>query len=459
MGLSANKSDIRKISVDNVAQSVIQCLHNDYGLDKIDVLCGYSLGGRVALAMKRLSSQASDETSFNFGIAKLILLGSDPGDNSVMSTESKALKERYVKDFSLSKEMIRVYNSLSLFPEKSRSYSSLKWVNFLSMWYSNSSLWGNLKTRKPVIYSQMLSKRAQSLSNRAPDLALILLLCSPGQDTVNTNYLLTSTTLDIDFIAGSLDEKYSSIGKKFSNSAGVQYSEIPHTGHALLIEAPYQVTKKICNAINNYLEIFTIDYKGIENDDGLVGVGWGGNAEDFTIEKKIKNRKGFIISISSQDNSVIGIGEVSPLDGVHTEDIDDVKGQLDVLIKFMKLYPTLLPLLECKSVLRLGGSLTRYINVLLKKVSSKKRTVLTSFTPSMRAGLEMALLSLAAQVIKVPLPHALIDSNIISQTTLPLNGIITRGALPRSNIQQKETETTILYSSIKVKVGHQSREN
>ena len=404
--LSANKSDIRKISVDNVAQSVIQCLHNDYGLDKIDVLCGYSLGGRVALAMKRLSSQASDLTSFNFGIAKLILLGSDPGDNSVMSTESKALKERYVKDFSLSQEMIRVYNSLSLFPEKSRSYSSLKWVNFLSMWYSNSSLWGNLKTRKPVIYSQMLSKRAQSLSNRAPDLAQMLLLCSPGQDTVNTNYLLTSTTLDIDFIAGSLDEKYSSIGKKFSNSAGVQYSEIPHTGHALLIEAPYQVTKKICNAINNYissevlfvtgltnnllkkdispefqnsmvllndkkistskimneeyvqlgnidLEIFTIDYKGIGNDDGLVGVGWGGNAEDFTIEKKIKNRKGFIISISSQDNSVIGIGEVSPLDGVHTEDIDDVKGQLDVLIKFMKLYPTLLPLLECKSVLRL----------------------------------------------------------------------------------------------------------
>lgn len=42
--LSTNKSDIRKISVDNVAQSVIQCLHNEYGLDNIDVLCGYSLG-------------------------------------------------------------------------------------------------------------------------------------------------------------------------------------------------------------------------------------------------------------------------------------------------------------------------------------------------------------------------------------------------------------------------------
>ena len=53
----------------------------------------------------------------------------------------------------------------------------------------------------------------------------------------------------------------------------------------------------------------------------------------------------------------------------------------------------------------------------------------------------------------------MINSNIKSQTTLPLNGIITRGALPRSNIQQKETITTISYSSIKVKVGYQSREN
>ena len=104
---------------------------------------------------------------------------------------------------------------------------------------------------------------------------------------------------------------------------------------------------------NIYLEIFTIDYKGIGNDDGLVGVGWGLNAEDFMIEKEFKNRKGFIISISSQDNSVIGIGEVSPLDDVHTEDIYDVKEQLDVLIKFTKSYPMLLPLLECKSVLRL----------------------------------------------------------------------------------------------------------
>ena len=97
--LSTNKSDIRKIFVDNVAQSVIQCLHNDYGLDNIDVLCGYSLGGRVALAMNRLSIQASDYTSFNSGIVKLILLGSDPVDSSVISTESKA--------FSLSQDMIR----------------------------------------------------------------------------------------------------------------------------------------------------------------------------------------------------------------------------------------------------------------------------------------------------------------------------------------------------------------
>ena len=37
--LSTNKSDMRKITVDNVAQSAIQCLHNDYGLDNIDVLC------------------------------------------------------------------------------------------------------------------------------------------------------------------------------------------------------------------------------------------------------------------------------------------------------------------------------------------------------------------------------------------------------------------------------------
>ncbi len=56
------------LSLDDLAHTVVRSL-KAHGVVKIDALAGYSLGGRVALAMKRLSMLSMDDNDLAFSLA------------------------------------------------------------------------------------------------------------------------------------------------------------------------------------------------------------------------------------------------------------------------------------------------------------------------------------------------------------------------------------------------------
>jgi pimeloyl-ACP methyl ester carboxylesterase len=58
-----NKVENFETSVDSLAQSIMRSLVVDYGINRIDAVAGYSLGGRVAMAMGRICQSNDVDTA------------------------------------------------------------------------------------------------------------------------------------------------------------------------------------------------------------------------------------------------------------------------------------------------------------------------------------------------------------------------------------------------------------
>ena len=200
-------------------------------------------------------------------------------------------------------------------------------------------------------------------------------------------------------------------------------------------------------------EAFTIQLKGNnERGTGVNGIGWG---KEGSVSNEMKEREGFLISITSKDNGLVGIGEVSPLSGVHPETYEEAYSQIQLLKKSFLNLGDLAPELLCENLLSLDGSLGDYIESLLK--SMQFEMVLLS---SVQSGIEMALMSIAAQAVRSPLPVALLryssSQNRIEDHNnfmLPLNGLLTRGS-DDMTAQRDSEKKSIRYTSMKVKVAH-----
>jgi O-succinylbenzoate synthase len=178
----------------------------------------------------------------------------------------------------------------------------------------------------------------------------------------------------------------------------------------------------------------------------------------------MKERQGFIISLSTADNLYIGLGEVSPLDGVHHETVDEAQSQIELLKeRLMRLTFPDIPSLPCESILALDGSLELFIHSLYSQIFPVgDSTNYTQLLPSVRAGLEMALLSIASQAEKMTLVDAILrkpsvptsNDRIDSPMLLPLNGLVTKDETSSQSRPNKQDRVS--YTSTKVKVGESS---
>jgi hypothetical protein len=310
------------------------------------------------------------------------------------------------------------------------------------------------------------------------DLAEILRICSPGKTSSDA---IAKDLGDQRFyiLAGCLDEKYSRLGMQHhSKSACLQYFEIADSGHAVLVEAPQKVSEILHSILKDevaegdsevtikipifnasglsrkdetvsssskginaslkdvkpfYMEYdrFSLELGTSEKRNGVSGIGWG----DKSKGSLMKERYGFIISLSSYDNLYLGLGEVSPLDGVHRETMDEALSQIQLLKEgLMRLAPSDVPSLPCERILILDGSLELYIKNLCSKIFHFSDTNVIQLVTSVRAGLEMALLSIASQAEKKTIIEAILQktSSWIDQdrielpTLLPLNGLVTK---------------------------------
>ena len=104
---NASELSLDSLSVDFMAESVLRTLGTGHFIKKIDALVGYSLGGRIALAMQRISKRkGDDEPESIMSDTAMILLGAHPGNvgNNVSSLpNSNAFRIR--NDESLAVEM------------------------------------------------------------------------------------------------------------------------------------------------------------------------------------------------------------------------------------------------------------------------------------------------------------------------------------------------------------------
>ena len=513
-GLSSSGEEM---SIERLATSVMKTLCDDYGISRVDAVAGYSLGGRVALAMKELCSVCVDQDG---GLVSedttLILLGANPGQlpvsgsfvsSAILRSQATEDRRRKMFDDSLSENMAHLFM-------RSRSMSTASsqrgaiWSSFVDKWY-NAPLWGDMKRRKPKLYENMVRNRIASLDKRGKDISVVLRDSSPGrQNTVNWNIINAGSML---ILAGELDAKYVEIGEQWASLfPEVSFATIANSGHALLVEDSDAVANAILKFImeskaakkskgpqdgktetsasftnltsipagdtarasdqgrapafvvvsqpeiagvklqNNMFpskaiggldfEAFSIAMVGDNQESGVRGIGWG---EKAAADTRMHQRSGFILQLVSEDRSIVGIGEVSPLPGLHPEGLVDAKKEIVTLQKLLEGSKNIPVMLE-DDILAMQGGLNIYIQALLKALSIKP------LSPSVKSGLEMALLSYAAQIKRLPLLNAISASG----NALVLNGLQMRGSSQRA-----KNEASIRYSSLKVKVGHQSAQD
>jgi len=497
----SGRSFDHSISIEDVAKSVLATLSDVYGLSYVDAIAGYSLGGRVSLAMKKLSS--SGDGALTSDDTKLFLLGSNPGEfHGKDSVSTQENSERWLADRSLGAKMLKIYNGSYLAHSSQTANSSLLWVNFLSKWYGVESLWANLDKRNPALFTKMVQKRIRSLSKRAPDLIDMLNICSAGKKS-NTywKYANPRTTY---FLAGQLDRKYSKIGKDWRSLENtITYHEVKGVGHAILSEAPLHIAEFLRGALtekNDYntnidiaLTAAEISPIALEKDrdmdmlrtftevtpvildveefiidlvdkvgKGFNGVGWG---DQSRATNTVNERRGLIISISSTNGLFAGIGEVSPLTGVHPESLDDAKEEVMAIQRILSNSDFIANSLKCEEILALDGSLQRYIDALVLNINAHSQLNCNKLKPSVQSGLEMALISLASHTIRTPLPQALFQSQpeekrLSNSLLLPINGLKTRKIIGRSlETHNGDIRSDISFPSMKVKVGHQEIED
>lgn len=501
-------------SIDRMAESVLDTLFVHHGVEKIDALAGYSAGGRVALAIKRLCASkfsnrfvATDTATF--------LLGAYPGQiqeilGHPLSKKLDGDEARIRKDDSLANEIVSLVDKTCL----TMSYSEAKLLTdgFLRRWYG-TPMWGSL-TQRGLTYRHMIEKRSRHLVFRGKDLAVAMSQLSPPRNNRDDwRYCTFGRTL---FIAGELDSKYTEIGKALQRIRRAQYEEIESSGHALLVEAPARVAELIVDFLNIdcskaltkeplttdsmlydlenevvpaailssakesgeaegqigqtplwattadasdtidsvEFESFSIDLvDGDCNEKPVFGIGWGKNAE-VNDSSKLSTRDGLLVQLVCTNGLEVGLGEISPLPGLHLESMDQAKREVELLQETLRnAKAESLPEFQAERILALDGSLGDLLKSLAQFAGIER------FLPSVHSGLEMALISLASQKVSFPVHQALImkatqGTKSKSQSSLPLCGLITRTSVAglasiTSSIGQNS------FPSFKVKVGHQ----
>ena len=495
------------LGLDTMALAVEKTV-KEAGVQSIEAIAGYSLGGRVALAMHR-SGLVSEETLIT-DTTKLILLSTYPGDLTQTKGGLYNASDRLRHDDQLAATISSLFDRTMLLERQEDSI--LVFSDFLNSWYE-ASLWGSIKERNR--FQSLVDRRARSLARRGRDHGAVLHDCSPPRCR-SDDWRAVSPERTL-YISGLLDEKYTAIGSEWIGLVPEMKVEgVPDAGHSLLFEAQGVVTSKITNFVRSVslpktalfddvaeaarttdnesstqelknesmkvpqgsdtkssmecmttvasldFERFTIDFAGNGGQkSGVAGLGWGEKAKTQIVTK---SREGYVIQIMSLDGLHIGIGEVAPLPGLHSESLADVAKQLnDIAQKISKIRSDTAFSFDARRILSLDGGLTQCINNLLVLLD------VASLLSSVRSGVEMALISLASQAVRAPIHQAVIEAaavdyqNALSVSSvsgvMPLNGLITRDSATAQMAKNQfsgNSARMFQYESWKVKVGHQS---
>jgi 2-succinyl-5-enolpyruvyl-6-hydroxy-3-cyclohexene-1-carboxylate synthase len=483
--------------IDRVAKSVLNFLTTNNRIKKIDALVGYSAGGRIALAMKRLCT--TEHFSLMDDDSALILLGSNPGN--LTNNDERAILDhnmRRSRDEDLASEIMSRCDKLCL--TESPDVAKLLWGGFLERWYGHP-MWGKLKIKKTE-FSRMINRRSHTLMKRGRDLGAFLSECSPPKNN-KQDWILCSNETTL-FMAGELDLKYKEIGYFLREQGKMKFREVKNAGHALLVEEPRIIAETIVDFVqlgitssegtgyttsssdvtketkldlpemmqqtpaplwttsvdpSNLIDSLEFDEFSVEILDGdhsgkpVVGIGWGKDASAKESEK-LTTRAGFIIQLKCTSGLDVGLGEISPLSGLHKESLEETKEQLiQIRTALQNATKENLPEFEAGRIVALHGHLTKVLGDVASCAGLDK------LLPSVYSGLEMALIALASQKLGLPVHQALTAQLNTGRKSMPkllaLSGLITR-TMPLKRTSTQPYSNQRCFASWKVKVGHQS---
>jgi 2-succinyl-6-hydroxy-2,4-cyclohexadiene-1-carboxylate synthase len=176
------------------------------------VMCGYSMGGRVALHTALYSPQS---------ISALILIGASPGIE-----DARESKERHTKDHELAENILA---------------RGSEW--FADYWAS-LPLFASQKMLPPDVQARL---RAARLTCDSQGLAYCLKNFGTGEQEF-LGHELHFLSCPVLLMAGALDEKFFRLNQYLAAAIGraaVRVAEIPKAGHAAHIENPAAVAREI----------------------------------------------------------------------------------------------------------------------------------------------------------------------------------------------------------------------
>lgn len=322
------------LSVESMARAVLDTVEGAVKLQDVEAVVGYSLGGRVGLAVRELMKGR--------GVGAVRWCG--VGSNVVGGGKARALID----------------------PENVEG-----WVKD---WY-DKGLWADLSMRRPGVYGSLVLERSRKISRvGVPNLQRVLDDATPldMKDTVDESDL---------WVSGSLDEKYNEIGEELRAKAAT----LRGVGHAVLAEDG----KGLAKVLDEWLgEPTSLHESGASEGEGDI------RASLVRVERKVlRSKRQQKMAKADVGGRVVwevelrgegggrGVGEVSPLKKLHPETQSAVADALSSLHgRSVAFSPT------AALDLRSGG-----LDAAVSRLVGSE-----SIMPSVRAGLEQALLMLAA---------------------------------------------------------------
>lgn len=227
-GIVAREGQHAIIGLDELAREIRRSLRsNPRTRDGYDIV-GYSLGGRVALAMASIAPQPGE---------RIVLVSTDPGLEG--SAERAA---RTTRDAMHSHELTTVARA------HAGERESLA-RTFLDKWYEQP-LFDALRSRDA--FGGFIRERAAALArgDAAAMWGRVVAGCSPGTAPSRWDALLAIRD-QVVFIVGSKDRKYCELESR-AHASGLASAVIPQCGHAVHIEQPSQLAQLVTRSMHTH---------------------------------------------------------------------------------------------------------------------------------------------------------------------------------------------------------------
>ena len=420
--------DCRPRSLREAALLLVKALADIFAVDQFSnyplIIGGYSLGGRLALQMAAELSRISC-----FRLRALLLISSAPPP-----ANDKERRQKAADGERIATRLQGVKSSMDFDDWLVNSwYASPMWHRF-----PDTDRFRCMLTHRHIAFDSHKTAWTEAALYMAE-------YPEPNSDTLD---VLDVPTL---YVHGDCDEKYAAFSKRMGKLfVNFSTEAVIGSGHNVIMQKPAE-----CNhSISQFLEA---NFRPPTSDDMVQILAVRILRYSLPLKNPMKvnginvhQRDGMLLALSSDDNGVTGVGDICPLPGLHTQNIEKCLKEVEYMSYVLHARPGLFGY-QCCVLLNLDMNLS-------------------TLSPVIKNAFTSAALHLLSQFKKISLKslirHLMIGCNT-DQTFLerPCRSLSLNGVLPRSILnvdvtshsQFKERLANFMeqspFQTLKVKVG------